>query len=100
MRKLLILIASTVLFSSVSMAADVVCGCEDDSCKDVEINFVPANPGVYLNVKYNEGNKIAEGFAIVTSNKKRTEVVYRLGSFTLVKKDGVYSMPATDRVCN
>lgn len=99
MKKIFILIASTVLFSSSVLAADVVCGCEDDTCKDVEINFVASNPGVYLNVMFNEGNKVMEGFATVTSNKQKTEVVYRLGSFTLVKKDGVYSMPMSDRVC-
>ena len=99
MKSIILMISTLLVFAFSAQAADVVCGCEDESCKDVEINFVPSSPGVYLNVNLNEGNKTIEGLAMITTDRVNKTVYYTLGRFILGKKDNEYFMPGSDRVC-
>ncbi len=99
MKSIVLMVSIVMGLAFSAQAADVVCGCEDGSCKDVEINFVPSNPGVYLSVNFNDGNKTVEGLAMVTTDKENETVAYSLGRFILIKKDKEYSMPNSGRVC-
>ncbi|MCJ8277194.1 MAG: hypothetical protein HRT44_06945 [Bdellovibrionales bacterium] len=98
MKKFMTALALT-LFASSAIAADVVCSCDDDSCKPVEINFVPSNPGVYMNITTRDGNKVYEGYAQITTIKETRQIYYRLANFTLLFEKGEWSMPVTNRVC-
>ena len=101
MRTILSIIAF-ISFAGFSQAADIVCSCKgtENKCSDIEINFVDSNPGVYMTIEYAYGERNLEGFASVRRDSKKKEVVYRLGNFTLLQKDGKYSLPLRKAVCN
>lgn len=99
MRKILLLI--TLAFSfNFAQAADVVCTSNDATKSDVEISFVPSNPGVYMTVKYAFGEKNTEGFAKVTRDAKKGHVIYKLGSFVLVEANNSFSIMNSELDCN
>ena len=84
---------STLVFSSLSLGADVTCRCEaPDVCPSIEINFVPSVPGVYLNVSFAGGKSVREGFATITRKPEKDQVIYNLGNFALLKEGDSYSV--------
>jgi hypothetical protein len=87
--------------SQAVQAADVECQCPaEERCSDININFLPSNPGVYMTIEYGYGKKNVEGMATVTRDSELKQVVYKLGNFTLVDKEGEYSLPMRPHTCN
>lgn len=100
MRNLLTVLA-IMIFGFSAQAADVVCSCKAPAkCSDIKISFVPSNPGMYMTIEYSYGDRNQEGFATITRDGKNENVVYQMGRFTLLEKNGKYSLPGRDAQCN
>jgi hypothetical protein len=100
MKSLLIILVCFFGLSQ-TMAADVVCSCKaPEKCSDIQINFVAANPGVYLTIQYAYGEKNLEGFANVTRDSKENRVIYKLENFILLEQDDKYTLPGKLATCN
>ena len=100
MKKVVLFIFTTFVFTFSAQAADVVCACDAEAkCSDVKIKFVPASPGVYMTVEYAYGERNLEGFATVVTDSKEGRTIYRLGNFTLVDTKGTYSLPGRPASC-
>ena len=100
MRKILTTLCVLFLASS-AYAADVVCGCEEpNTCSDVLIRMVPANPGVYMTIEYAFGEKNLEGFANIIRDEKNDRVIYKLDNFVLIEKNNIYTLPLKPQTCS
>lgn len=99
--KSLITVLLFSVFSFSAQAADVVCSCEGETqCSDVKISFVASNPGVYMSIEYAYGEKNLEGFANVVRDGEKDRTIYSLKNFTIIEKEGKFSLPGRTAKCN
>jgi len=95
-----LLVGLICLFSTNGYAFDLTCKCPKDECKDLNVKSLDSqNPGTYLKVSFEGGERTLEGYAKVYKNNTINKTVYSVGNFTLVKEGDVYSVADKRRRC-
>jgi hypothetical protein len=103
--KILTALLAIATFSFSAQALEINCTCiegeknKETDCKDIRFELTNQNPGTYLRTELNDGLKVIEGFATVTRNLNKAEIIYNLKDQTLIKRGSLFFTLDSNRRC-